>query len=171
MLFSPADPLYSALHPPGQDPVPEAPDPVPLGGLLQLCGQDSADHTGGTHTHTHTHTRLNMQYSCTHTIIACLSCGCVFSAVWKLLCSHSCSLGCLWRRVSPAVWMQPRLPEGRGARRQTRDVFRGRLAAARPSIVPVVCSCQIPFSAGPPAGEQPVSLLWAGLQPGESRGV
>lgn len=44
------DPVNSAFHPPGSDPVPEAADPVPLGGLLQLSGKDSADHAGGTHT-------------------------------------------------------------------------------------------------------------------------
>lgn len=42
-----ADPHHRALHPPGQDPVPQAADPVPVGGLLLLGGEDRADHAGG----------------------------------------------------------------------------------------------------------------------------
>lgn len=74
MFTSVQDPVNSAFHPPGSDPVPETADPVPMGGLLQLCGEDSTDHTGGTHTvmfihtiqlHTYTvHGNIYILYTC-----------------------------------------------------------------------------------------------------------
>lgn len=54
MLSAVLGPFNSALHPPGSDSVPEAADPVLMGGLLQLCGEDRTDHTGGTDLHVHT---------------------------------------------------------------------------------------------------------------------
>ena len=50
MVTSFLDPVNSSFHPPGSDPVTATADPVPMGGLLQLCGENSPDHTGGTHT-------------------------------------------------------------------------------------------------------------------------
>lgn len=43
-----SDPIYGAFHPPGSDSIPETTDPVVMGGLFQLCGEDSTNHTGGT---------------------------------------------------------------------------------------------------------------------------
>lgn len=42
-----ADSHNGALHPPGQDPVPQTADSAPLGSLLLLCGKDCSDHPGG----------------------------------------------------------------------------------------------------------------------------
>lgn len=43
-----SDPIDGAFHPPGSDFIPETTDSVVMGGLFQLCGEDSTNHTGGT---------------------------------------------------------------------------------------------------------------------------
>lgn len=75
MFSSVSDPFNSALNPPGSDPVPETADPVPMGGLLQLCGEDSADHTGGKHTLKYTHTLffIDALQLCVYTVYAKVS--------------------------------------------------------------------------------------------------
>lgn len=43
-----SDPIDGAFHPPGSDFIPETTHSVFMGGLFQLCGEDSTNHTGST---------------------------------------------------------------------------------------------------------------------------
>lgn len=156
-LTSAPDPVNGALHPPRQDPVPEAADPVPVGGILQLCGEDSTNHTGGMLTYSCRQKRKHVSITFSNKMFAIFQpCSSQVLCVLPYKSSHCVAVN----REGSCSRRDLENQEGWYILLTSAVMFLGRfLAVVWLSIMSVICSCQSPFICILPAEYQAITLL------------